>query len=300
MAKIEEAHSLEYGEVIDVEKAYELYWDGLIQDKRAFECPGCSRKITAAGIDKDRTEMKNTPHFRAYGIHNLGCSYKFEKDIESKSVSNKNNRSQLNIDNQVDSLFLQRPNNHQYVRSSTNVKSGIKDKESSLMNNSTKKNSRKKSSNYYSIKPLVSKFINYENENKTMDHFINIEGKKITYADMFTDLTQVELRNISKYKKVYYGDGIIVPSKRNNGDYIIFFKPGIINDEDKTTSLYISNELIQNTLTHNKWVSVLNSLTENQTTVRFFAYCKISYRDKVKYINLTQLSNLDFIDFRLL
>lgn len=33
MAKIEEAYSLEYEEVIDAEKAYELYWDGLIQEK---------------------------------------------------------------------------------------------------------------------------------------------------------------------------------------------------------------------------------------------------------------------------
>ena len=78
MAKIEEAYSKEYNEIIDVEKAYELYWDGLITDKRAFECPKCSLKITAANIDKVRVEMKNTPHFKAYGEHELGCSYQLE------------------------------------------------------------------------------------------------------------------------------------------------------------------------------------------------------------------------------
>jgi hypothetical protein len=300
MAKIEEAHSLEYGKVVDAEKAYELYWDGLIQDKRAFECPGCSLKITAANIDKERTEMKNTPHFRAYGVHKFGCSYEFEKDKESKSADNKNNKRQLTIDKQVDSLFLKRPTNHQYVRSNMNVKSSINDKDISLKNNSTNDNYQKKSSNYYSIKPLVSKFIKYEIENKLMENYINIKGYNITYADMFIDLTQIDLSNISKYKRVYYGDGEIVSSKKINGDYIIFFKPGISNDDDKSTSLYISNELIQKTLTHNKWVSVLNNLTENQTHIKIFAYCKISYRDIGNYINLTHLSNLDFFDFRLL
>ncbi|MCY8930463.1 hypothetical protein ABE202_17745 [Bacillus subtilis] len=299
MAKIEEAYSLEYREVIDAEKAYELYWDGLIQDKRAFECPGCSLKITAANIDKERTEMKNTPHFRAYGVHNYGCIYEFEKDKESKSTANKNNKVQLTIDKQVDSLFLERPNNHQYVRSGVNVKSSIIDKENSLKNNSTYKRYQKKSSNYYSIKPLVSKFIKYEIENNMMGNYINIKGYNISYADMFIDLTQIDLSNISKYKRIYYGDGEIVRSKKSNGDYIIFFKPGI-TDDNKMTALYISNQLIQKTLTHNKWVSVLNNLTEKQTCVRFFAYCKVSYRDIGNYINLSHLSNLDFFDFRLL
>jgi DNA-directed RNA polymerase subunit RPC12/RpoP len=302
MAKIEEAYSLEYGEVIDAEKAYELYWDGLIQEKRAFKCPGCSLKITAANIDKERTEMKNTPHFRAYGVHDFECSYEFEIDKESRSGDNKKNKKQLTIDKQVDSLFLERPNNHQYVNHSMNVKSSMihNDKESSLNNNRINKNYQKKSNSYYSIKPLVSKFIKYKIENKLTENFINIKGYSISYADMFTDLTQVNLSHISKYKRFYYGDGEIVRSSKNNGDYIIFFKPGITNKDNKTTSLYISNEMIQKTLTHNKWISVLNNLTENPTRVRFFAYCKISNRDKGSFINLTNLSNLDFFEFRLL
>ncbi|KXY63494.1 MULTISPECIES: hypothetical protein [Bacillus] len=302
MAKIEEAYSLEYEEVIDAEKAYELYWDGLIQEKRAFECPGCSLKITAANIDKERTEMKNTPHFRAYGIHDFECSYEFEKDKERKNTNNTKNKKQLTIDKQEDSLFLERPNSHQYVNRRVNVKSSISDndKKSCLKNNSINKNYHKKSSSYYSIKPLVSKFIKYKIENKLTENLINIKGYSISYADMFTDLTQVNLSNISKYKRVYYGDGEIVRSRKNNGDYIIFFKPGITNNQNKTTALYISSELIQKTLTHNKWTSVISNLTENQIRVRFFAYCKISYRDKGSFINLIHLSNLDFFDFRLL
>ncbi|MBT2616415.1 MULTISPECIES: hypothetical protein [unclassified Bacillus (in: firmicutes)] len=300
MAKIEEAHSLEYGEVIDAEKAYELFWDSLIQDKRAFKCPGCSLKITAANIDKERTEMKNTPHFRAYGDHNIGCNYEFEIEKENSSANNKNKNKQLTIDSQIDSLFLERPNSHHYVKSGEKVKSSNKGKEE-LANNSTNTDyqKKKKYSNYYSIKPLVSKFIKYEIQNKLTQNYINIKGYNVSYEEMFVDLTKIDPSNISKYKRVYYGDGKIFRSK-TNADYFIIFKHGIKNDGDKKTSLYISNDLIQQTLTNNKWVSVLNKLTEDQTNVRFFAYCKVSYKPTGNYLNLKNLLNLDFLDFRLL
>ncbi|UDB46119.1 hypothetical protein [Bacillus safensis] len=224
MAKIEEAYSLEYFDVIDAEKAYELFWDGLIKDKRKFKCPGCNLKITAANIDKERTEMKNTPHFRSYGVHDFECSYEFEKEMQSKSADNRENKKQLTIAKQVDSLFLERPKNHQFVNQSMNVKSSLNDndKEISLKNNSIHKNYQRKSSSYYSIKPLVSKFIKYKKENKLTENFINIKGYSISYADFFTDLTEVNLSNINKYKRVYYGDGEIVRSRKNKGDYIIF------------------------------------------------------------------------------
>ena len=263
MAKIEEAYSIEYAEVIDAEKAFELYWDGLIQNKRGFKCSGCDLKITAANIDKERTEMKNTPHFRAYGVHDIGCEYEFIKEKHGDISSNKNYKKQLTIDKQLDSLFLERPNNHQYVSSGKNVKNSIKEQKSPAKNNSNKKGYQKKSSKYYSIKPLVSKFIKYEIENKIEDNYINIKGYNISYADMFIELNQIDLSNISKYKRVYYGDGCIFPSKKH-GDFIISFKPGITNDDNKGTSLYISNDLIQKTRTHKKWISALNNLTKNK------------------------------------
>ncbi|MFT7827040.1 hypothetical protein [Priestia megaterium] len=301
MAKIEEAHSLEYGKVIDAEKAYELFWDGLLKDKRAFECPGCSLKITGANIDKERTEMKNTPHFRAYGEHDIGCNYEAEKVKERNINTKTKNNEHPYINNQIDSLFLERPKSHGHITNGRHEKVKNKSKEPSRQNEQKGEGyQRKKSSNYYSIKPLISKFIKYTNENKAEENYINIKGYKITYSKMFIDLTQIDMNNINPYKRIYYGDGNMVNLKNNKGDYIIFFKPGITNKKGKGTSLYLSKDIIEKSLNSKKWIYQLESLSKNSKNVRFFAYCKISNREKGKYINLTHLSNLDFFDFRIL
>ncbi|WP_148629640.1 hypothetical protein [Bacillus sp. E214] len=300
MVKIEEAYSLEYGEVIDVEKAYELFWDELIKDKRAFECPGCSLKITGANIDKERIEMKNTPHFKSYGEHDIGCSYNVKKLKGINTISQTKKREQSYIDNQIDSFFLERPESHQHVGIGQHMKSENNDK-GFIQQNKRKREDyqRKKSSNYYSIKPLISKFIKYTNENKTEENYIKIKGYMISYKEMFIDFAQVDLNNISPYKRIYYGEGEVRFIK-GKGDYIIFFKPGIKNNNNKETTLYLSNEIIQKSLNKNKWISELESLSTNQKKVRFFAYCKISNKETLKNINLNYLSNLDSFDFRIL
>lgn len=301
MAKIEEAYSIEYEEVIDAEKAYELFWDGLIKDKREFECTGCSLKITGANIDKERIEMKNTPHFRAYGEHDMGCSYEFEQ-VEQRNVKDKSQKSkQSYINSQTDSLFLERPKSHQYVKNNRCEKTESNDKKLPQTNKSKREGHKgEKTSNYYSIKPLISKFIKYTDENKTEQNYINIKGYKISYKEMFVDLTKVDLNDISPYKRIYYGDGNIVRLKKNKGDYIIFFKPGIANEKNKETCLYLSNEIIQKSLTSNKWIATLEKLSKTRKGVRFFAYCKISDKKTGRYTNLTYLSSLDFFDLRIL
>ncbi|WP_019243362.1 MULTISPECIES: hypothetical protein [Bacillus] len=299
MAKIEEAYSKEYNEIIDVEKAYELYWDGLITDKRAFECPKCSLKITAANIDKVRVEMKNTPHFKAYGEHELGCSYQLEALNKRNTKSEITNNEQSYIDSQIDALFLERPKTHQYVRNNHNVKTKENHSEFFRQNKSQKEDYQKKTSNYYSIKPLISKFIKYKNENKTKEKYIEIKNFKISYEEMFNDLIYTDLDNISNYKRIYYGEGNIVRLKKNEGDYLIFFKSGITNRQNKKTALYISAKIIQDSLTSKKWITELDSLCEEKRDVKFFAYCKISQNETGKYIYLTSLSNLDFFDFRI-
>ncbi|MGV7119038.1 hypothetical protein [Paenibacillus kyungheensis] len=295
MAKIEEAYSIECREIIDVEKAYELYWDNIIYNKQAFKCPGCTMQITAANIDKQRNEMKNTPHFRAYGDHDFKCKYEFEKRKQNQIKSNKN-RKQLKIDKQIDSLFLERPINHQYVNNGVkiNSKSTQSNKEIFIEKNQKNQNYQKKPSNYYSIKPLVSKFIKYENEERLEENFINIKGNNISYKDMFIDFTDINLNNICNYKRIYYGEGKVVKSNKKNEDYIIFFNPGITNAGNKKTSLYISKEFIKNNRNYNKWIVLLNELVREKKRVNFFAYCKISIKDN--YINLTHLSNLDFFE----
>ena len=49
------AFSIEAGDFVDPDRAYDLFWAGVITNKRAFVCPGadCSAQVTCANLDKD-------------------------------------------------------------------------------------------------------------------------------------------------------------------------------------------------------------------------------------------------------
>ena len=50
-----EAYSIEIDEVIDAEKAYELYWEDLINDVHDFICSeeGCTAQLTLSSVNKE-------------------------------------------------------------------------------------------------------------------------------------------------------------------------------------------------------------------------------------------------------
>ena len=72
-----EAYCLDIERTVDIEEAYELFWEGQILDKRNFECADedCDIQITAANLDKLRESMKRDPYFTTKNIHSPLCSY---------------------------------------------------------------------------------------------------------------------------------------------------------------------------------------------------------------------------------
>lgn len=51
MSSVEEGWSIEYGDFVDPETAYELFWNDVIRDKQGFICPFCNAKMTCINID---------------------------------------------------------------------------------------------------------------------------------------------------------------------------------------------------------------------------------------------------------
>ncbi|WP_180772348.1 hypothetical protein [Vibrio parahaemolyticus] len=51
MSSVEEGWSIEYGDFVDPETAYELFWNGVIRDKQGFICPFCNAKMTCINLD---------------------------------------------------------------------------------------------------------------------------------------------------------------------------------------------------------------------------------------------------------
>lgn len=300
MAKLEEAYSIEYGDVIDAEKAYELYWDGVINDKRAFECTdtNCEAQITCVNIDKKRAEMKQTPHFKCYGEHSKECEVIKEfKQIEEDRKSGKRRRTIGYIDNKTDIFSFERPKRDSMIMKEierTDKDSKKKNKEI-VKNEYENKGSR--NTTYYSIKPLISKFEKYYSENSLNKHFINIKGAKVRYDKMFVNIEKTDINSIEKYYRIYYCFGRIYRTKKNEKNLIVFLSGRFKNSDDKIV-IYINDKTIEKHYRKNKWREELDFLVkEKNKKVMFFVNCK----PEKKNDNITlPLYNMDFIDYRII
>lgn len=305
MSKLEEAYSIEYGEAVNAEKAYELFWEGFINDKRAFECtdPKCEAQITCVNIDKKRAEMKQTPHFKCYGRHSEECEVIKEfKEIEENKSRRTGRQAIGYIDNKIDLFSFNRPKRDSVIiktKGKTDIETKKKNKE--RIEQEYKSNGSRNVT-YYSIKPLISKFEKYSSENTLNKHFVNIKISKardikISYNKMFVNIKDMEVDKIEKYFRIYYGVGKIYKTKKNERDFVIFLSDGFGNKKTKTI-IYISDSTIEKNYMKNKWREELEYLVqEKDNKIIFFVNCKLQQKDDT--ITLP-LFNMDFFDYRIL
>lgn len=302
MAKIEEAYSIEYDDIIDSEKAYELFWDGVINDGRAFQCTdlNCDAQITCANIDKKRAQMKKKPYFVCYGEHSDKCKVikDFKENEENKNKTD--NKSHIGyLDSEIDIFDFNRPKRDSIISKSKNSldKNDIRERKKKIYEDNKNKGNRNRHSKYYSIKPLISKYLKYESEGALNNHFINVKGYNVSYIKMFLNVEELFLEDTSKYFRVYYGIGKIVKSKNAKGDFIVFFKRGFKDKESKTT-IYINSSTIDSSYRKIKWRDTLEDLCRiNDKDIMFYINSKPNKNGNI--INLP-LSNMDFIDYRII
>lgn len=302
MAKIEEAYSIEYDDIIDSEKAYELFWDGIISDGRAFQCTdlNCEAQITCANIDKKRAQMKKRPYFVCYGEHSTNCKVmnEFEERERHKGKIGYNKNIGY-LDNEVDILDFNRPKIDSIISKTEKEldKNDIRRRKKKIYEDNKSKININRYSKYYSIKPLISKYLSYESNGSLTNHFINVKGYNISYKKMFLNIEKLFLKDTSKYFRIYYGVGKIVKSNKDNGDFIVFFKNGF-KDEKVTTSIYINNNTINKNYRKVKWRETLDDLCKiNDKEIMFYINSKPNINRNI--INLPLL-NMDFFDYRII
>ncbi|WP_083189890.1 hypothetical protein [Orenia metallireducens] len=296
--KTEEAYSLDYGDVVDAEKAHELYWDGTIKNKKNFECPdpNCSLQITCANIDKSRDEMKKSPHFRIYDEHSSKCDIgKNTEEKEEQKNSNKNRTENKYIDSKFDILLFQRPKSHSQ-KLITKSNGEIDHKKQKLKLKQEKNKNEKRNSEYFTIKPLISKFEKYKEDNVLNDYFIKIRNYPINYADMFVKISEKELNLYSNYKRIYYGTGNV---ERKGNNFAIEFTNSIISEGSYySTTIYITEKLIKKHYMNRKWKRKLEELANLESDeIIFFVYSKPIVKSDYPYINFP-ITSLNFLDYR--
>jgi len=269
---MEVAYCKEYQQVIDAEKAYELFWEGIISDYRGFSCPeiGCDAQVTLANARRERHSMKQRPNFRCYEEHETCCAQKKQKKIKC-----------------LDILVL---GSHKRTRRKGLTKLDYKSQTSS--------NNRQ--SEYRTIMPIVNKYIDYKKSDSLIDYEILNQGKKITYEKMFVQL-EGEFDLFTSFHRVYYGSAKIVKLSGRD-DFIIFFDKRIkYKDKSFKPTAYVSNKIIENSYRNKIWLKELSTLADEKARVNVFIYGNlvVKTRDENFYLNIQIChAKLDLVDIR--
>lgn len=267
------AYSKEYDQVLDPEKAYELFWEGDIEDFRGFTCPepGCDAQVTLANARRERHSMKQRPNFRCYGVHKEECNHHTKKEVKCLDILVLGERKKRN--------YKKRTGKDEY------------EKESSGGN---------RQSEYRTIMPIVSKFIEYDKMNKLSDYQILNQGKKLSYDEMFIELNG-EFDFFTKFNRIYYGTARIVKNPTRD-DFIVFFNKSItLKDETFKPSAYISRKIIDNSYKNKLWEKELIELSTEKALVKVFIYGKpvINEQNDRSYFNMQICrAKLDLVDIR--
>jgi hypothetical protein len=126
----------------------------------------------------------------------------------------------------------------------------------------------------------------------------------ISYSDMFINTSETRINEVSRYKRIYYGKGVIIKTKNN---YIVIFDTGFKKDKSSIkTTFFINTERHLSQLNNfEQWKSRLESICSNKEKIMVYIYTnqikENSYLDKeknnIEVINLT-LDNIGCFDYR--
>ncbi|CEK37606.1 hypothetical protein [Paraclostridium sordellii] len=307
---IEEAYSIEYDDIIDAEKAYELFWEGEIKDKTAFCCIYCDSSITCANLDKERSEMRNLPHYRCVEGHKEGCNLISEK-INMK-VKGKGNGKRETIDETIDELEIlsnidgSRQQDDECKDTSNYSRTSNKEKIVSDY-----KQGMKRKSKYHSIRPIISKYQKYKKYKLLYDKYINVYKDKksnnkdinICYREMFIKISDINLSEFSKYKRIYYGNGKI---RKINNDYLVIFNQGLKRDDSniRTTFFINTKQHLSNLKNYEHWIQRLDDLSKISENITIYIYTnslrekQIPNKNKMESVVNLNLDNIGCFDYR--
>jgi len=305
MASLEEAYSLEYGEIIDPELAYDLFWAGVINDKSAFVCPSefCDAKVTCINIDKEKQDMHQSPHFRGYN-HFADCDATLadEKSIVEVAGDEGTQAKIVKAEEIPDVFHLKRPDN-QFAKNPD--MSGTKSTKKKLERRRERlvgDGELRSGSDYYSVRSLVSKFLRYRKSQTLSQHKVNISGRDQSYERLFKGVYQQPIEALQDEKLIYWGVAF-VDYLENQRCYQIKFGQNLSWEGQKIRpAFFIHDDVIDQYPVRNLVVKRLERIRNSDDHRAFiFLYSKPYGVEKggKKYINF-DFESLDYLEVRFL
>lgn len=287
---MEFAYSIDLDDFVDPDMAYDSFWSDLITSKSAFKCPNenCNADITCANIEKVKQDMKQVPHFRGYH-HIESCQY--DSKNKNNSIENDENYENAKIGtNLCDKFLLNRPESKETAQESTATSGYSRDEDSKKYTGGR----------YYSIRSLVSKWIQVRKNDLLEEAFIKIEGKDISYKELFKGVFHQELDELPDQNRIYWGTAFIDRIESIPGYKIKFCSQFDYYEESINPSFIISDSDIEDYKVKKLLKLRLETINKMEKPIGLVFVYGTPYCIEKKgntYINFS-LRNLDFIEIR--
>lgn len=300
------AYSIEVDDYVDPDKAYDLYWAGLIADKQAFLCPGtdCTAQVTCCNIDKNAQNMRVIPHFRIYGKnHAETCEVTRGIDYAINYTLLKNkDKEKASIDKSiVDEFIINRPDSYYDERLPGSPEAKKAKKQLMYKGGSLEERLREigHSSKIYSVRSVVSRRIRYEKDGSLHSRRVNVLGKDVAYKSIMKCVWEQDLEKLPEYPVIYYGWAYIDRLSSNQGYRIKFKKKLKFGQKMLDATIIIFDSLIDSYKIKKLVSTRLTKIVSGSKQAFVFVYGKPEINqskqtDKV-YANF-KITNLDMID----
>lgn len=261
----EEAYSIQAGRTVTADRAYELFWAGIIDDKRAFHCPGesCVAQITCANLDVIEQDLKVQPHFRQYGKHTAGCPFDRERMVPSTSSLGMSSGSRNTYKlSQADEFQLSRPADHFVRMTSAEPVVGRVEAGRTSTRARTTSVAEARQRKFYSVGTLVSRWLALRSEGRLADSQIQIGTLSTTYERLFRGVYNQDAQSLEGAAHVYWGKAWAERMPSGKGFRLRFNESFKIDDRPCRPTLLIYDDKLEKYELKKLLLSRLNAAIE--------------------------------------
>jgi hypothetical protein len=269
--RLEEAFSLQFGETITAERAYELYWAGVISDQRAFRCPGegCTAQVTCANLYALEQDLKVQPHYRPYGEHIKDCG----NTVESAGSATGDGHHIAALDSDAPDVFhLSRPANHFVARTAAHTLGSIGASgkaRSRISPSSVERGSRRR--HHYSVSNLVSRWLRLRHEGRLDQESVHNGNETLTYQQLFKGVFKQDAEKYASVNLVYWGKVNVL--RLSYGYRITFVSKMLAGGKPQRPSLLLRDKIIEQCPYRKRIIGKLdNAIKDDKSHCILFIY----------------------------
>ncbi|MFC4764834.1 hypothetical protein [Dyella koreensis] len=290
---------------ITAEEAYDLFWDGMLSDKRAFSCPDeqCAARVTCANMDKPEQSLGVQPHFRLYPPHRPDCPYDVAKASTAASSANLGSGQGNTVGPDV--FVLHRPPSHDVRHVGiADVPAGgaLRRHKQGLSRADAATTSRQ----LFSVSSVITRWLKYRKADVDATQTLTVGTETaIPFNALFECIYPKRKVPIGQKPRIYWGKAQVSELKPG-GDYLLAFKsPARLVDEDQNLlgeakpSFFIRRDLVEDHPKKRIRARLEQALKENGECIAFI-YGTPTLRTQTKdqgtrtFINI-ELGNIDMV-----